>query len=236
MAFPLLKLYWLFKVLKYPFAAVLQTLREYRRHERDPRTARPDAAQTPTGARPPRRLVVAMRERTFFQNPWRALRDRRFWIRGATNGAELCVHVLQLWAFVRNSFCRGFYSSFAVWDPHHDHEKHLFERVEFERWRDVLWHSAVWCAAAFRVWHASTGAMIRVEPHGRYQHWRQVRFDGAAIAAYVGARPWKRPIREHRRRGGQLTLRLEWLGPRRARALLIDPGGEVLQSVALGPG
>lgn len=227
MALPLflVKLYWVGKVLKYPFAALVDTVREYRGRD----------LQRPATAAEARLVPLRIRERTFFQNPVRALRDRRFWVRGVTNSAEMLMHILALWAWGRNAFLRRTRAAFLVWNPHRAHEHHLFDEVEYARWGRVIRRALTWTGAGFRIWHGPRRPTLLAGRHGWHANWREVHFDGADVAVYVGPRRWRRPLREFRRRGGERILRVQSIGPRRARATLMNDAGDVLQTVTLGP-
>jgi hypothetical protein len=228
----LLKLYWVGKVLKFPFAALVGTFREYR--GRDVQREDAGALNVPHSPAPAIHRL-RYRERTFLQHPWRALRDRRFWIRGVTNFAEVGLHILSLWAWPRNVFLRRSTAAFVVWRPHRTHEHRLFEDVEYGSWGRVFARSWRWVWEGLYVWHGPPRATLGVGRHGWHANWREIHFDGADIAVYVGPRRWRRPLYEFRRKGGARVLRVQSVGPLRARATLLGDGAEVLQTVTLGP-
>lgn len=173
MALPILfvKLFWVVKVLKYPVASFIATVREYRRRER-----------VSAGGHV---------EQSFFHHPIRALSDRRFWVRMATNSAEIMVHVLSLFAWARNAVARCFNDCFIIWTPAHIHEPELFEAVEHAPWSVVLRRCAAWITTSFQLWHAPSDARVAVSSHGKRADWREVHFDGVRIAARVAGQAWR---------------------------------------------
>ena len=236
MALPLLiKLYWVGKLLKYPFAALVGTVREYRGRDIERLPGAESGAAHGHAPAAGHRMHFRIRERTFFHSPWRAFRDRRFWIRGVTNMAEMLLHIAALFAWLRNVFCRRTRRTFIVWHPHRNHEHHLFEEVEYARWPRVLRRSFWWFIEGFTVRYGPPRDTLTAGPHGRHRYWRQVNFDQTDIAVYVGPRTWRRPIVERKSRDRRQILRLHSLGPGRLLATRIAASGVVLQSISLGP-
>src|SRR5262245_18616641 len=104
MPLPLIKLYLIVKIIKFPAVALVDTFREYRRKEK---------------VREGDREVI--RERHFFHHPIKALCDRRFWVKGFTNFAEIAVHIAALFAWSWHLLLRLRPGAFVLWRPHHTH-------------------------------------------------------------------------------------------------------------------
>lgn len=161
MPLPLAKILLLLKFGKYPIVAIADTLREYRRKER---IRRADGGHE-------------TRERHFFHHPVRALRDRRFWIKAVTNSAELLIHLLTFWSWIRNAALRRVSDAYLVWRPHHKHERALFEEVEHEPWRVVFRRTGQWLWSAGCLWHSAGH-----DPHAAPPHVAPPPAQGSAVA------------------------------------------------------
>lgn len=205
----LLKIAWL---VKYPAALLVGTVREYRRRV----VVR-------------RRNRLETREYGFFHHPLRALADRRFWIRGVTNLGELSLHLIALWAWVYNRAARCWCDAFLVWRTTHRPEPDVFHELERASGREVFTGTARWVRDGLRFWRQPGAAQLVILQHARWPGWREVQFDGGAIAFRLprrGQRAWRKRFQ---RPGSRESLEILSDGPERILVRRLGSGGAALE-------
>lgn len=211
----LVKVLLAIKILKYPVAAVVDSLREYRRRER---------------ARERRVHYVATRH--FFHHPIRALGDGRFWRKCLTNSAEIIVHLFSLWALAWNLLRRLTTHGYVSWRPHHTHESELYAVIEHAPWGTVFRRTGEWLINAFRRWPGARTARLELQAAARRGRWVELRFDGGFVMVRGSART-RQPLLRIQRPGSAYWLEIRAAGKAGVGAIVRSEAGGVLGSVHL---
>lgn len=211
----LVKVFLAIKILKYPVAAAIDSLREYRRRER---------------TRERRLHFVATRH--FFHHPIRALFDGRFWRKCVSNAAEIIIHLVSIWALAWNFARRLTTDGYVSWRPHHTPEREHYRSIELEPWSVVFRRTGHWLANAFRRWPGARTAGIELRGPARRGGWVELRFDGGYVMLKGRCGSRKRAL-GIRRPGSEYALFAEAAPNSRVTVVVRGGSGALLRSLAL---
>jgi hypothetical protein len=211
----LVKVFLAIKILKYPVAAAIDSLREYRRRER---------------MRERRLHFVATRH--FFHHPLRSLLDGRFWRKCVTNAAEIIVHLVSIWAMVWNIARRLTTDGYVSWRPHHTPEREHYRFIESEPWKVVFRRTGLWLANAFRRWPGARTTGVELRGPARRGNWVELCFDGGYVMLRGRCGSRKRSLR-FQRPGSSYAL-ITHANPNSPVTVVVrDDSGTLLRSLVL---